>query len=253
VEGTQADVKKPATNTEDAKVVHKRILLAIAVLCAPAMFGKVTYVTNGVLSNGDPFSAEADFTMGSNFIQLTVTNLIVNPKDITQNIDGISFALPETFASNVASVSSFTGTDRTAIKLNTAGGWTDSSDTTNNWALTNTGSIFNLTATNNLGTKFSIVGGPSTSNNEYTQANDTIKGINFHDDFLAVTATWTFNVPGVTAVDETALSNVNFSFGTTSSVQILGWDPPNDTPEPFSLALVGSGLIFLALRYKLRH
>ena len=87
------------------------------------------------------------------------------------------------------------------------------------------------------------MGAPNSGDNEYNNVNSSITMEN-HDPLLAITATWVFDIPGVTSADESELTNVMFGFGTSSAVTEQG---TQSTPEPFSFVLAGSGLALLAL------
>jgi hypothetical protein len=234
---------------------YSYILVAGALLCAPGIYGTVIETTSGNLSGGDPFSAEAQLTFGTNTIQITLTNLITDQNDAGQNLNGISFNVPGTFGT--LGVTSFSSTDRSGILVNTPGGWTDVADSTNHWFFTQSANVFDLTTIGNPAARYTIIGGPKTSKNEYTNANSSIEAGIVHEPFLAVSATWLLSAPGITAADEAAITGVSFSFGTQTNeggAQTgIRQDPA--VPEPFSLGLVGSGLLLIGgLRRKFaRH
>src|SRR5262249_5528632 len=83
--------------------------------------------------------------------------------------------------------------------------------------------------------------GPPGSGPSYSNANGSIAGNGPHNPFLAESATFTLNVPGVTSAS--SISAVKFQFGTTDgSNQVTGEDPPDPVPEPTGLTLAGIGL-----------
>jgi hypothetical protein len=187
--------------------------------------------------------AQASLTFGTNTLTVTLTNLIVDQTSDGQDINGISFTLPQTFAANIVTDTTFSSTDRSGVQKDVAGGWTDAADATNHWILTNTAHTFDFTTLGNSHAPYTIIGSPNSGDNEYTNVNSSITMGN-HDPLLAVTATWVFDIPGVTSADESELTNLMFAFGTSSGTTEQG---TQSTPEPFSFLLAGSGLALLAL------
>lgn len=188
--------------------------------------------------------AQASLTFGTDLLTVTLTNLIVDQTSDGQNVNGISFTLPQTFAANIVSDTTFSSTDRSDVQKKVAAGWTDAADTTNHWILTNTAHTFEFTTIGNSHAPYTIIGSPSSGDNEYNNVNSSITMGN-HDPFLAVTATWVFHIAGVTSADESELTNLMFGFGTSSDVTERG--SQSAVPEPFSFVLAGSGLALLAL------
>jgi hypothetical protein len=87
------------------------------------------------------------------------------------------------------------------------------------------------------GPEQTLIGG--TGSGLYANANGGIAGNNPHNPFLAGTLTLTLSVPGVTV--NSTFSNVVIQFGTEAT-------PPQtqQTPEPASMLLLGTGLFGLA-------
>src|SRR6185369_3192931 len=87
------------------------------------------------------------------------------------------------------------------------------------------------------GPEQTLIGG--TGSGAYASANGSIAGNNPHNPFLAGTLTLTLSVPGVTV--NSTFSNVVIQFGTEAT-------PPQvqQTPEPASMLLLGTGLFGLA-------
>jgi hypothetical protein len=239
-------------------------VLAGVLLCTQAIYGTVFYATSGSLSGGDPINAEAEFTFGTDSIEITLTNLITDQIDVGQNLNGVSFHVPGSFGG--IGITSFGSNDRTGIVDNIAFDWTDVSDSTNHWFFTDPSNDFDLTTIGNPAARYTIVGGPNAGTppsaaNEYTQANSgSLQAGNNHEPFLAVSATWLLSVPGITAADEAEITNVSFSFGTQTNE---GGSQPGSpcptctgqstTPEPLALWLMGSGLLFLYIGHRARQ
>ena len=82
-----------------------------------------------------------------------------------------------------------------------------------------------------------IIGG--TGSGAYPNANGSINNNNPHNPFLVGTTTFVLNVPGVTV--NSTFSNVVIQFGTSAT-------PPDtqQTPEPATMLLLGTGLIGVA-------
>ena len=223
------------------------VLITGALFCAPAMYGTSVYTAAGNLNNGDPINAQAAFTFGAGTLQIVLSNLVIDQHDIGQDLSGISFTLGGISGDTIGLVSSFSGTDRSSITPGMPSGWADSSDSTNHWFLTNSAGNFDLTAPANPAGDYTIVGGPN-GNDMYTHADTSV------DDhmLLAVTATWNFNVPGVTAATADEIYHVTFFFGTAPNQAHLPGELTDisDVPEPLSFALVGGGLLLIGLRRK---
>jgi hypothetical protein len=218
----------------------KRTMLFLGgILLALPSYATVVYtVDTGSLD------AQASLTFGAGTLTVTLTNLIVDQTSDGQDINGISFTLPQTFAANIVSDTTFSSTDRSDVQKKVAAGWTDAADTTNHWILTNTAHTFDFTTLGNSHAPYTIIGSPDSGDNEYNNVNSSITMDN-HDPLLAITATWVLQIPGVTSADETELTNLIFGFGTSSDVTEDG--KQSTTPEPFSFVLAGSGLALLAL------
>lgn len=219
----------------------KRVFLFLGIaVCAPA-FGNVVADATGTLSKLD-VNAQATLTFGTNTLTITIENLAVDQTSDIQSVNGLTFTLSGFTFTNVTDTS-FSSTDWSDIQKNVVNGWTATPDTTNNWLLSTSSSTFSMTTIGNPQAPYTIIGSPN-SNNEFTNVNGSITN-DTHDPFLAETATWVFNVPGLLPSDQYDVSNVEFGFG-TSNAYVLG-DALVVTPEPGSLALAACGLAAVAL------
>lgn len=216
-------------------------LLALAIT---AHAGTVTFTTapGATETGGNPVSASASITTSAGQVGITLSNLLANPTDVAQLLSDFSFTLSGTtsgatlFSSSGQEITLGSG-GSSSLGSTVATGWILSSPSTGNYLL-------NDLAAGAAGPSHLIIGpGP------YTSANGSIAGNGPHNPFLNGSATFTLNITGVTA--DTTVSNVVFSFGTTSGDNVPGGSGPNTTiPEPVSLSLVGGGLLALGLLRK---
>jgi hypothetical protein len=182
-------------------------------------------------SAGDPVSATAVVMTGDGTVTVTLQNLLVNQKDVGQNISDIGFQLS---SGTTATLDSSSGKERTVAADGTFS--TGVSSVSTGWGLdaTTTGLIH----LNVLGTPtapiHTIIGEP---NGTYSNANASIAGNGPHNPFLSGIVTFNLTVAGVTA--DTTLSNAFFSFGTTPGDNVTA------VPLPSS-ALGGAAVLGLA-------
>jgi hypothetical protein len=172
-----------------------------------------------------------------NTITVALTNLLVNPKDVGQNISDLFFNVSSGTV-GTGSISSSAGLERT---VNSDKTYTDGSVVAAGWQYSGSGSTIHLDGLNGAPAtpSHTILGSPDASN-LYSNAKGSIAGNGPHNPFLAGTVTFTFSVTGVNA--DTTISNVLFSFGTTSGDNV----PGTAIPEPASMTLAGIGLASLA-------
>src|SRR3954463_4974962 len=73
-----------------------RSVLALACLLADvsALHGaKITYVTEGASTSGNRVSASGTFTTTEGRLLISITDLLTDPKDVTQAVSGLEFVL----------------------------------------------------------------------------------------------------------------------------------------------------------------
>jgi hypothetical protein len=185
--------------------------------------------------------ATALITTGSGTITLTLTDIAVNPSDVTFNVSGFSFTLSS--APSSESIASSSSVLRTVAG---GGTYTDGATVAPGWAFSLIGAVTTLDdlGGGGAGPAHTIIGAPA-ADNKYDAANGGIAGNNAHNPFLDQTATWTFTAAGVTAA--TTVTATTFQFGTTDGAnQFAGVAVA--TPEPASIAMMigaaGLGLIW---------
>jgi hypothetical protein len=163
----------------------------------------------------------------NNTISVTLTNCLVNPTSISQNISDIFFTI--TGASATGGQIGSLSASQVAVAAN---GTTTYSSGSVAWNLIMSGDTFHLTdLIGNAPTTpaETIIGAPNGSG-VYSNANGSIAGNDPHNPFINQTATWTIACDSCSG----AVRDVDISFGTTPS--------STSVPEPASMALLGSGL-----------
>ena len=180
---------------------------------------------------GTTVNAGASIVYSSNTISVTLTNCLVNPTSISQNISDVFFTITGASATG-GQISSGSGTSQVSIA---SGGTATTSTGSVTWNLIGSGDTFHLTdliGNSPTTPSLTIVGAPG-AGGVYSNANGSIAGNDPHNPFINQTATWTFACVGCSG----AIGDVDISFGTT----------PSTVPEPASMLLLGSGLSALGI------
>ena len=176
---------------------------------------------------------------GNGTVTITLNNDLTNAQVISviQNISGVYFnvsgynggavTLGSSNSTNSTNVSGGVGTLAGAVNPT---GW--GAGASGNTVTVCVICAFGISAP--AGPDQTIIGG--TGSGFYANANGSINGNVPHNPFLTGTVTFVLNVPGVTV--NSTFSNVVIQFGTTPT-------PPEtqETPEPASMLLLGTGLL----------
>jgi len=210
----------------------------------------IIYVTptGSTDSVGETVAANATITTGNGTVTVVLTNLLANTKSAGQLLSDFMFTLSvtPTTAVNTTSVP----TSATLIDVFSAGAGTFHAGTPTAWQVTSSGKVVHIDSLFDGPAQTIIGSGP------FTNPNASITGN--HNPFVNQTATFTFNVAGVTS--STTVTAASFSFGTTAGDNVTGsvcisncGVTVQSAPEPVSFALVGAGLLCAGLVKKLRR
>jgi len=204
-----------------------------------AQAGDVTYITpSGSSVSGGPVDATAMFSISNGMIDVTLSNLQVNPTDAGQLLSDLSFTLGNGGSLSGASLSSSLGTE---VTVNSGGSSTLGPSVSSGWGFSTSGTT---TATLDVlgtptGPSHLIIGPPGTTG--YSNANGSIAGNKPHNPFLNGSATFVITGPDITS--STTITSATFSFGTTSGINVVG--TPRAVPEPSAQFLLGLGIVGL--------
>ncbi len=218
--------------------------LALFLAAKSSVAGTISFATPSPSStSGLPVAAEADFTTGNGTVTVTLQNFEVNPTSAVQAISGLTFSIDGN--QTTATLASSSGVERLIAG---DGSYTDaSSPSSTGWGLATSGSALNLDVLlpGAAGPSNLIIGAPA-SDGLYDAANGSIAGNGPHNPFLALLATFTLNVQGVTAQD--TITSASFQFGTTDGSNIVNGVPITATPEPATALLAGFGALGFGIR-----
>ena len=216
----------------------------VLLLASVAGAGSITFDTAaGSTVGGLPVSATATFVTGADSLTISLTNLQDNPTGVAQNLSDLSFVLSGGETSG--SLTSSSGLERTVAADGT---FTDGALVSTGWALETFGSGLRLHVLGTaIGPAHTIIGGPDGSN-VYSNGNGSITGNGPHNPFLAGTVTFDLTVLGLT--EDSTVTSVSFSFGTTEGNDVPGGciDCTPRVPEPSAgtLFLISGVLVAIA-------
>jgi len=197
----------------------------------------ITYITGeGALTSGNPISASATFTTAEGCLLLTITDLLTDPKDVTQAVSGLEFVL-----SNGATTGTLISSSAQEITVNKGGMYGLGSTVLTDWSLINSldGGL-ELQDLGFAGPRHLIIGPPG-PDGLYDKANGSIAGNGAHNSFLNQTAAYYLAVGGVT--EATMITSVKFSFGTTPGANTVAGMVASAERSSAGMLLVGSVLL----------
>jgi hypothetical protein len=251
------------------------MVVCVALLLAATTTGRantVVFATGAQMLGGHAENASATFDINNttHTIAVHLLNLQLNPTDVDQAIGSLRFTLHG--AGTPTPNATPTGISDTRLDITNSGTPTSvSGETTTVWRTSAsaqpTGWQVALCAVCAAGgSNGLIIGGPNaTINGIYAAADSTLKagttaqwiigsGLTYtgsgtgnrlagHDTIPDFTITF----PAITNLSNVVITNVIFGFGEDAN---YGWDSinvPQETPEPDSVILIGTGLVLVAV------
>jgi hypothetical protein len=218
--------------------------LTVGPAAAPIHAGSITFITptGSKSAAGEPVDVDAVLTTSSGVLQITVTNLEANPKDVADLVSDVQF----TIATGSLTGSTLHSSSGQEITVHSGGTFTLGSTVPTGWVYstssTTSGELDVLTGTGHAGPAHLIIGAPGTGGT-YSNANSSIAGNGPHNPFLNQSAT--FEIDGTNITADTIITSVTFSFGTTEGADNITAVPFSSVPEPSGLVLsvLGIGLV----------
>ena len=207
---------------------------------------------SGASTSGGPVSASASFALSANSLQITLTDLQVNPNNVGQLLSGLSFSI------NGLTSGTLTSSSGQFVTVGSGGAPTLGSTGSTGWVLQSGFDLCDICSTGQgLLAPAGLIIGPPASGGNYNAAGGSIAGNPPHNPFINQTATFNLNISGLSAGD--TVSSVLFRFGTAYGTQTsLGECTSgcgSTVPEPGALALFAAGLgaLGIALSRKRRR
>ena len=216
------------------------IIGASLLLCASgARAAMITISTPaGSMTGGQPVSARATFTTGTDSLTIFLENLQADPRSVTQNLSGLQFHLSGFSAQTGGlQLASSSGTERT---VGSDGHFTNGGAASTGWSLSTTGSDLKLNLLGTPAAPAHTIIGPPAASGVYSNANPSITN-GIHSPFFGGSASFTLNVPGVTML--TDVTSAIFQFNTSPGFTVTG-----QVPEPSAALLLLPSLLLASVR-----
>jgi hypothetical protein len=212
------------------------IFVAACLASAPATANVYQFFTpSGAVDprDGQPVNASATFTTAANLITVQLTNLLANPRAVSQAISDVFFT-----AGGLTTGAGLYSPTASYISI-ADGGTFASASFTDQWRLSSSGGTYHLATIDCSGCTgpAGLIIGPPGAGGTYSNANGSIARNRPHNPFANQTATFSLAVTGATS--STVISNVVFSFGTSVGDNVAA------VPIPASVWLFAAGLLGL--------
>lgn len=203
-------------------------LLFVAVACSHVHASMITVSTpDDSFMNDLPVSARATFTTGTDSITVFLENLQTDPRSVTQNLSGLQFTV-----STGQTIGTLTGSSGVPRWVAIDKTYTDGSAISSGWELGTIGAgLYLYVLGTAVGPAHTIIGPPDASD-KYGNSNGSINDNGPHNPFLAESAAFVLNVPGVS--DASSIGEVTFEFDTAPGSSVT-------VPEPATLTLLTLG------------
>jgi hypothetical protein len=201
--------------------------VSVIVLTSTSLHAALITLTTpaGATTGGQPVSAKVTFTTSANQVGIVLQNLQPDPASVVQCLSGLQFTLGSGQTTGTLTASS--GMERS---IDSTGAFTDGSLAPLGWDLSTVGSSLKLNLLGTPTAPMHTIIGPPDGANIYASGNGSIRS-GAHSPFIGLSASFTLNVPGVTA--QSTISSAIFQFNTAGNNNVTG------TPEPGTLALAG--------------
>lgn len=226
--------------TQKGKGLMTALIVIVFVSLAVPAQAAVIHFTGNV--GGSDQDVTVDYLFGTNLLTVKLTNNVVGPTGIIQNVSAISMVvsggLTGTLTSATGQLIDVAGDGSFA---NVAGSpdWLNLSP-------------LGATSLGASGPDNTLIGAPCLSSGTYDCTNPSVRGNGPHNPVTSDTMTLVFSVVGASA--GSTLSSLKLGFGTEPD-----WSstitPPNDTgvPEPATTYLAGAGILaWFALSWRKR-
>jgi hypothetical protein len=221
----------------------KKLLVATAFAVGVAGTAQATVFTFGASGTGTDGaeSALATITPSTNALTVALSSLQPSPTAAGQEVSDIEIML-----GNTPTSASLAGSSGTLINIAPGGAVTPYAGSISHWGVALSGSTITLATAGNGsvgGKPIDLIIGPG----PYTNANSSITGRN-----PQIQGTGTFDLTALGITSDTTVTGVVFSFGTGPDSFLTGVPTttpiiPVPVPEPSSMAILGAGIIGLAL------